>query len=217
MLVNRCLALYFNKENDTGLLKYIQHVGRISIDMGIPSISEEDGLVFQAVTSTYASLREKEPLLVLDLGAGVGYSTLWLVLGLIPYCETRKCSIVAVERDPSLAQYARELLYKAPIEPSLLSITVATSDAIEYLGSLNNCSVDIAFIDIDKGQYLKALRLLVYKLKPRGIALFHNALLPRPPKEFFQEAFKKPWRSTIIPTRLGILEAVNMVASCLST
>jgi len=74
--------------------------------------------------------------------------------------------------------------------------------------------VDIAFVDIDKGAYAKALRLLAYKLKPRGLVLFHNAFVPRPPTGFFEEASKRSWLSIIVPTSMGMLVASRMEPRC---
>jgi len=39
--------------------------------------------------------------------------------------------------------------------------------------------------------------------------MFHNALFPPPPSEFFKLAFNKPWKATLIPTELGILLAIR--------
>lgn len=65
----------------------------------------------------------------------------------------------------------------------------------------------LAFIDIEKHQYLDALRLLEDRLRPGGAAFFHNAFFPAPPEEFFVAASREPWRSTILPTPAGMLVA----------
>jgi len=200
---------------DENLYRYIKRVAEMSIRLGIPSIEEEDGAVIQGISYTYA-LRGADNLLFLDLGAGIGYSTLWLLMGVKPVCEEmhKRCRVVAVERDPVLAHYARKVLSEAPMGSSNVSINVVESDATTFLESMENCSVDIAFVDIDKGAYARTLRLLAYKLRPGGLALFHNAFVPRPPTSFFEEASKRPWLATIAPTSMGILVASRIEREC---
>ena len=200
---------------DKNLYQRIKRVAEMSTRLGIPSIEEEDGIVIQSISYTYA-LRGADDFLFLDLGAGIGYSTLWLLMGAGPVCEEmrKRCRVVAVERDPVLAHYARKLLGKTPMDPSHVSIDVVEDDATTYLESVEDCSVDIAFVDIDKSAYAKTLRLLAYKLKPGGLALFHNAFVPKPPTSFFEEASKRPWLSIIVPTSMGILVASRTEPRC---
>ncbi len=200
---------------DENFYQYIKRVAEMSTRLGIPSITEEDGVVIQSISYTYA-LGGTDDLLFVDLGAGIGYSTLWLLMGAKPVCEEmhKRCRIVAVERDPVLAHYARKVLSEAPMNTNHVSIDVVEDDAITYLESVEDCTVDIVFVDIDKGAYSKALRLLGYKLRPGGLALFHNAFVPRPPTSFFKEASKRPWLSIIVPTSMGILVASRMEPRC---
>ena len=200
---------------DENLYQYIRRVAEMSTRLGIPSIEEEDGIVLQSISHAYA-LRGADDLFLLDLGAGIGYSTLWLLMGAKPVCEEirKRCRIVAVERDPILAHYARKVLSETPMNSSRVIINVVDGDAITYLERVENCSVDIAFVDIDKGAYAKALRLLAYKLKPGGLALFHNAFVPRPPTSFFEEVSKRHWLSIIVPTSMGILVASGRESRC---
>ncbi len=67
----------------------------------------------------------------------------------------------------------------------------------------------MAFVDIEKSSYPQALRLLRKKLRRGGIAIFHNAISPRPPKEFFEIADRE-FISIIIPSSAGILLAYNL-------
>ena len=200
---------------DENLYQYIRRVAEMSTRLGIPSIEEEDGIVLQSISHAYA-LRGADDLFLLDLGAGIGYSTLWLLMGAKPVCEEmrKRCRIVAVERDPVLAHYARKVLSETQMKSSRVIIDVVEGDATTYLERVEDCSVDIAFVDIDKGAYAKALRLLAYKLKPGGLALFHNAFVPRPPTSFFEEASRRPWLSIIVPTAMGILIASRMEPRC---
>jgi predicted O-methyltransferase YrrM len=71
-----------------------------------------------------------------------------------------------------------------------IEIEVIYGDALEYLRGIEDGSLDLAFIDIEKGSYPQALRLLRKKLRKEGIAIFHNAISPKPPKEFFEIAIE---------------------------
>ncbi|MDT7896153.1 MAG: hypothetical protein RQ855_08125 [Desulfurococcales archaeon] len=61
-----------------------------------------------------------------------------------------------------------------------IEIEVIYGDALEYLRGIEDGSLDLAFIDIEKGSYPQALRLLRKKLRKGGIAIFHNAISPKP-------------------------------------
>ena len=61
-----------------------------------------------------------------------------------------------------------------------IEIEVIYGDALEYLRGIEDGSLDLAFIDIEKGSYPQALRLLRKKLRKEGIAIFHNTISPKP-------------------------------------
>jgi predicted O-methyltransferase YrrM len=61
-----------------------------------------------------------------------------------------------------------------------IEIEVICGDALGYLRGIEDGSLDLAFIDIEKGSYPQALRLLRKKLRREGIAIFHDAISPKP-------------------------------------
>lgn len=195
------------------LISYTRIVRDLSRKLAIPSINEEDGFVLQSIAFSYAS-RTSDELLVLDLGAGIGYSTIWLVAGIAPICNSRKmkCRVIAVEQNSTRAEHARRVLSALPVQA--IDIEVVEMNAIEYLEKLSDCEIDIVFVDIDKDEYIDVLKLLAHKLKPYGIALFHNAFVPSPPQKFFKLASSYPWISIIIPTTMGILGALKNARKC---
>jgi len=162
---------------------------------GIPSIYREDGAALAAMA--FAAPRGG---LVLDLGAGIGYSTAWLALGAGAWGGR----VVAVEADPGRASvlrgYAREIegLTGARVE-------VVEGDALEFLAGLPGGSVSAAFVDVDKHLYVRVLELLAEKAAPGALAAFHNAYFPRPPGEFFEAAAR--FESVVVPTPVGLLLA----------
>lgn len=137
-----------------------------------------------------------------DAGAGIGFSTLWIAAGVAEHCAG--CEIVAIEMDEAryarlsenLKRIARELGADVEARP-------VRGDALSVVRDLR--SIDYIFVDIEKPDYPAMLRLLEERLSAKGAALFHNAITPRPPEEFFQMASRSPWRSKIVPTAAGMM------------
>jgi len=166
-----------------------------SAEMGIPAIDERDGYALAALA--FAAPRGG---LVLDLGAGVGYSTAWLALG----AGAWRARVVAVEYSPGRAE---RLARNARLieEATGARVEVVVGDALEVLRGLPGESVSLAFVDIEKHEYPEALRLLEEKLVPGGLAAFHNAYFPAPPREFFEQASRL--EHVVLPTPVGLLVA----------
>lgn len=184
-------------------LEYASRVRSRSLAMGIPSVDPEDGFALYTAVALVAAGRSG--IHVVDAGAGIGYSTLWLGQALEEYCAG-PCRLTAVEVDRQRASRAREVLAGAAW--SRVEWSVVNADALDYLESLNDGSLDVAFIDIDKWSYTRALRILEAKLKPGGVALFHNAFFPLPPG-FHQAARTGPWVGGVIPTPEGLYMLVR--------
>lgn len=160
----------------------------------VPLIDREDGAVLAAL----AYLSPKG--LILDLGAGIGYSTAWLALGasMNPY----KPSIIAVEYDKRLAKQLR--INSAALRDRFgIEVKVVEGDAIAFLEDLGLESVGLGFVDVEKYQYPLVLDLLVPRLVAGGIGVFHNAYTPRPPESFFEKV--SGLGSLVIPTPQGLL------------
>ncbi len=159
----------------------------------IPIIDREDA----AVLSSLAFLAK--PGLFIDLGAGVGYSTLWLAIGAMGKHTTK---IIAVEWDEDLADFLKRNAH-AIERVTNVKVEVVVADAIEYLNNLEgDVKFSLAFVDIEKHQYPKAFDLLVGHMIHGGIMAFHNAYYPAPPKEFFKKIER--FKNIIIPTPQGL-------------
>jgi len=166
-----------------------------SYRLGIPAIDERDGYALAALA--FSAPRGG---VVLDLGAGVGYSTAWLALG----AGAWGARIVAVEYEPSRAGRLRGHA-RLIMEATGARVEVVEGEALDVLRGLQDGSVSMAFVDIEKHWYPEALRLLREKLVPGGLAAFHNAYFPRPPREFFEEAARL--EHVVLPTPVGLLVA----------
>lgn len=176
---------------------------RESEALGIPSIDPMDGAVLMAEAFKAAASGGR---LFLDLGAGVGYSTAWIALGAEMGCLKGDCIVKAVEIDPYRAERLERNMRRLGLNK--VGVEVIRDEALRMLLKLEPESVAMAFVDIEKNQYLDVLNLLRTRLKPGGTAIFHNAFFPEPPPEFFEAASQEPWRSSVIPTPAGLLVAI---------
>ncbi len=143
---------------------------------------------------------------VLDLGAGIGYSTLWMAFAMEYSCKS-ECILVAVERYRDRALVLRGNLESQGF--SRVRIEVVEVDALEYLESLPAGSVDVAFVDISKSSYSRALAMLEDIVKPGGVVLVHNAYYPSMPPGLFERLEKGPWKYTVAPTPQGLVIATR--------
>ncbi len=182
-------------------VKYLEGVRRRSLELGIPAIDPEDGIVLQSMAFYTASLGLR---LAVDAGAGIGYSTAWIALGMEAACKG-DCTIIAIEYDEVKASMISKVL--APLGLERVKVEVVAGEALDILRGTQNGSIGLVFIDVEKNQYPEALDTLSDKLHPRGVALFHNAYFPPPPRSFFKKVNEPPWRSTIAPTPAGLLIA----------
>ena len=182
----------------------IKKARSLSLRMGVPSIGWDDSLVIQTISFLYSS--QRRGVFAVDLGAGIGYSTLQILRGLAKGCRGR-CHVDAVEIKADRADVARSIL--GNLRGLGIDVSVVNMDAVRYLKEREDDSIDIAFVDVNKDVYTTILDLLSKRLKVGGVAMFHNAFFPKPPQIFFVKTSQPPWISFIIPTELGILIAIK--------
>ena len=124
---------------------------------GIPTIGPLLGNLL-ALLAQFGGARR-----VLDLGAGNGYSTLYLAAGMAGEGE-----IVALESDPRRAVAARQNLADCGLRSSVL-----IGAAQEVLPGLV-APFDLILLDIDKADYLYALDHCARLLRPGGLLVADN-------------------------------------------
>lgn len=183
--------------------KLLEVLEGASREFGVPAIDEEDGRVLMALAYASGAAR------LADLGAGVGYSTAWLAAG----AGARGESVVyAVEASHRRAEYLRKVL--GGVRLGGATVEVVEGEALEWLRTLPDSFLGMAFLDIEKSEYPAAVRELERVLRPGGVLAAHNALLPTPPKSFFRAIGEGPWESpVIVPTWAGILITVKKMGS----
>jgi predicted O-methyltransferase YrrM len=108
---------------------------------------------------------------ILDLGAGVGYSTIWLAEA----ARHTGGRVIAVEQNFSKATNAINHLANA----GLLSVCdVRQSEALEFLASEPG-PWDFALLDVWKGYYIPCFEALAGKVSPGGVIVADNMQVPQ--------------------------------------
>lgn len=105
----------------------------------------------------------KAPKLVLEIGTGSGYSTLW-ILRYLP--EGGK--IITIERDKNRFCDALAMFYQRPVE-------VVLGKAEDFLCQCEE-RFDMIFLDAEKRSYPRLFPLLSARLQNRGILVVDNLL-----------------------------------------
>ena len=185
------------------LMPLLDKLRRESLNHGIPAIDPEDGMILASYAHVVSSNGRR---VFIDAGAGIGYSTLWILAGL-RWCK--ECRIIAIEYYGDRAAMIEKNLAGIAGEYGI-SLEVFSGDALDIVEGIDR--IDYAFIDIEKNQYEEMLAILESRMPSGGVALFHNAYFPSPPQSFFDRLAKSPsWQAIIHPTSAGLLAAVKTV------
>lgn len=186
--------------------KLLEHLEELSDRLWVPSIERDDGLILASLSSYVASLGGR---VFIDAGAGVGYSTLWILYGLASVMTISNVTVYAIEWRSERYKHLVESLDKAAKElfgdSRAIEVKAIHGDAVELLKNIDR-DVDFIFIDIEKHRYIDMLKLLPKKLSEIGLAVFHNALAPGLGEEvwsYLRNADNLLYH--IIQTRMGLL------------
>ncbi|HEY8476481.1 MAG TPA: O-methyltransferase [Chloroflexota bacterium] len=141
---------------------------RILPRQGVPLIGPLEG---QLLTVLARAARARQ---VLEIGTGLGYSTIWLALAVEPFDGT----VTTVERDPDRANGAEAFFRRAGLSAR---ITVLRGDAFALLPTFTG-PFDVIFLDIlrgldDPALAPRLLQLSVERLRPGGLLIADNALV----------------------------------------
>lgn len=170
-------------------------------DFGVPRIDIDDGIALYSLL--YVLATEKNNVVVIDAGAGVGYSTLWLLKALEDACA--EGVLYAIERDKTRFLELEKTL--GMLKASCVKVYSINDDAIEFVErKFDFETLNFIFIDIDKNKYFDMFIAAKNKLAKGGLMAFHNAYMVKNVVEkILNEAHKINWFATIIPTDEGIL------------
>lgn len=105
---------------------------------------------------------------VLEIGTGMGYSTIWLAKAVSPW----NGSVVTIERVAQRAERAAAFFQKS----GLNNISLLVGDAKEIVSTLDD-KVDFIFLDACIGQYREFFDILFPRLRPCGMFVADNVLI----------------------------------------
>jgi predicted O-methyltransferase YrrM len=131
---------------------------------GVPIVSRDAGRVLQVL----AAGRTR----IVEVGTAIGYSTLWMALGL-----NNGGSIVTIDPDTSRTDRARAFWRKAGIPDD--RITVVNARALTAFGQDEPALAgpfDLVFIDALKPEYMAYLEALIPRLAPNALVVADNVL-----------------------------------------
>jgi caffeoyl-CoA O-methyltransferase len=124
------------------------------------SVPVSDGKALRVLTEAAAAKN------VVEIGTSTGYSGLWFCLAL----QGTEGHLTTFEIDHRRATIAREHFKQAGVEKM---VTVVEGDAHQELAKLK-LTIDVAFIDADKGGYVDYLNKILPLVRPGGLILAHN-------------------------------------------
>ena len=160
----------------------------------------------------YLLTRLKDPKLVVELGSGFGYSAYWFAKAL------NRGKVILTEYDQKNIDHAKRTFTQAGLSRKA---EFHVGDAVGI--AKNYKDIDILFIDIDKHQYLKAVRTLLPNLSRNAVIIADNTLWygkvtgkKRDRETLGIQAFNEylfrntDFFTTIVPLRDGVLLAYKV-------
>ena len=169
------------------------------------AISVDCGKLLNILVRTYAQNRDFVN--VLEVGTGVGYSTLWMVKGLIDSGIDGK--VYTIESHYERAETTKYQIKKATgvkgLERIRDYVDIIYGNALETIPKLD-LDIDFAFIDGVKEEYVKYLESMAARLKRGAMVTAHNVISHQSRmKDFLKEIMNdKKWSSVVVPIDAGL-------------
>ena len=183
--------------------RHILEMERIAKENDFPIVERLVGRLLFILTKL------KAPKLIVELGSGFGYSAYWFAKAL------DKGKVVLTDYREENMEYAKNLFHETSL---IRKAEFRTGNALEIAGEYK--SIDILFIDIDKHQYLDAVRALMPNLNRNALIIADNTLWygrvteksrdkeTLGIKRFNKYLFEHPdFMTVIVPLRDGVLIA----------
>lgn len=186
-----------NEENFLDLLREIQEY---CMKNDIRAISSECGRLLKLLVQVYS--QSKRFVNVVEIGTGVGYSTLWISKGLLD--NRSKGKIYTIDPNPERTKKANYFFNKAStikgLEKILNLIEVNCGDALKLIPKFT-FEVDFVFIDGAKNEYAQYLNALEGVLKPGSVVTAHNVISHKSRlADFLNEINNvEKWETLVIP------------------
>jgi caffeoyl-CoA O-methyltransferase len=139
--------------------RHILEMERIPRENNFPIVERLVGRLLFVITKL------KDPRLIVELGSGFGYSAYWFAKAL------NRGTVVLTDYRKENMDYAKILFHETGL---IRKAEFRTGNALNIAGQYKN--IDILFIDIDKHQYLHAVRALVPNLNRNALVIAYNTL-----------------------------------------
>ena len=139
----------------------LDDITRQNVERGLPLVDAEVGALLRVLAMSVRATR------MLEIGAAVGYSGIWLAGGLPP-----GGMLLTMEVNPERAREARDNFARAGVADRT---SVIVGDARLTLSKVSG-PFDLIFQDGDKHQYSPLLDRLVTLLRPGGLLVTDNVL-----------------------------------------
>lgn len=179
---------------------------------GFPIVGRVVGVTLEVLARAVGARR------VLELGSGFGYSAYWFARAVGPGGEVHM-----TDNDPERQARAADYLGRAGLGDRVRS---HVGEALEVFDELEG-EFDVIFNDIDKPGYPRAWRKARTRIRPGGLYLCDNVLWSGRVLEGIHDegqekitaavvehnsavAGDQGYRSTIVPTRDGVMVAVRI-------
>ena len=160
MIIDQNITTYIHslaKDNPQA----IEQIRRAAEDEGIPIIRREMESFLRTL------LRIKAPQSILEIGAGVGYSALFMATNTPSYCH-----ITTIENYPPRIEKAKKNIEQTGMKGR---VTLIADDAAKVIAGLDG-GYDFIFLDSAKGQYMDMLPHILRLLDKDGLLLADNVL-----------------------------------------
>lgn len=151
-----------------------------------------------------------KPSLIVELGTYTGYSAICMAMAM-----PENAKLITLDVNAAIAYIPKKYFQLLHLENK---IEYRLEEALPFCETLENDSVDLAFIDADKANYPNYFQCLRDKIRPGGYILVDNVLwsgqvLDENPDNRTKAILKitdamfadTAWKCTILPVRDGIL------------
>jgi caffeoyl-CoA O-methyltransferase len=144
---------------------------------------------------------------IIEVGTLAGYSGIWLARGLPPHGK-----LTTIELDPKHAAFAQSEFQRAGVGGQVSIITGAALDVLPRLArEMGAASIDLAFIDAVKTEYLRYFEVLKPMIRPGGLLVADNTLGSG---NWWIDCESDPTRTAVDAFNRAVATDPDFVASC---
>lgn len=162
-----------------------------SVEAGRSPVSWSAGRMLYMMVLALGAATDRS-LVVVEVGTGYGFSTLWLARALR---ELNRGRLYSFDPCQECVKEAARALAEAGLMDYVELIPSRLEDSLDKLPHV----IDVVFLDAKKENYGLYLRLLKPRLRLGSIVMAHNVIAPSPHKlsDFLEEISKPEWVAVI--------------------